>query len=174
MKELIKLLLLLSLASCSSYPNQDLVGSTFPSISGTALDGKKWNLPKDFEGKATLLLIGYRHKSQFDIDRWFIGLDMKKVIIPTFELPTIKGMFPRMFSTMIDNGMKKGIPKPIWKGVITVYKDGAKIQEFTGNENPRSSRVILINNKGEILFFHDKGFSVPALNKLIKAYKDAG
>ena len=62
--------------------------------------------------------------------------------------------------------MRKGIPKELWKGVITVYEDGEKIQQFTGNENPNNARVILINKKGTIIYFYDEGFSVAALNNL--------
>lgn len=161
----------LFLLGCSSFPNQKLVGKDFPSVVGSSLEGKDYQFPDDFKGEATLFLIGYKHKSQFDIDRWLIGLDMKQANLPTYELPTIKGMFPRMFSTQIDNGMRKGIPKPLWKGVITIYKDGGKVQEFTGNENPRSSRVILTDKNGKIVYFHDGGFSVQELNKVINTHK---
>ena len=75
-------------------------------------------------------------------------------------------MFPRMFSTYIDNGMRSGIPKPLWKGVITIYADGDKVQQFTGNERPNNARVALIDKQGKILFFYDKGFAVAALNQL--------
>jgi cytochrome oxidase Cu insertion factor (SCO1/SenC/PrrC family) len=71
-----------------------------------------------------------------------------------------------MFSTVIDNGMRAGIPKPLWKGVITIYKDGDSVQAFTGNERPNNARVILINQRGKILYFYDQGFSVEALNNL--------
>ncbi|MFK8139348.1 MAG: hypothetical protein AB8E15_13390 [Bdellovibrionales bacterium] len=171
MKLLILPLAMLLLSACTTtYPNQKLVGKNFPSVSGTSLDDKKWKIPEDFKGESVLLLIGYKHKSQFDIDRWFIGLDMKETTIPTYEVPTIQGMFPQLFSTLIDEGMRKGIPKPIWKGVITVYKDGDIIQEFTGNENPRSSRVVLLDKEGKVAYFHDSGFSVPDLNQLIQTY----
>jgi cytochrome oxidase Cu insertion factor (SCO1/SenC/PrrC family) len=62
--------------------------------------------------------------------------------------------------------MRKGIPKPLWKGVITIYKDGDKVQQFTGNVNPNNARVILINQTGKILYFYDQGFSVDALKQL--------
>lgn len=75
-------------------------------------------------------------------------------------------MVPRMFSAFIDSGMRKGIPKELWAGVITIYKDGEKVQKFTGNQNPNNTRVVLINNSGKILYFYDRGFSVDALNKL--------
>ena len=113
-----------------------------------------------------MLLIGYKQDSQFDIDRWLIGLDMTNTLVDVYELPTIQGMFPRMFSTMIDNGMRKGIPKELWKGVITIYKDGDAVQEFTGNENGNNARVALLDKEGLVLYFYDRGFSVQALNEL--------
>jgi hypothetical protein len=106
--------------------------------------------------------------TQFDIDRWLIGLDMKEVDVVAYELPAIAGMFPRMFSTKIDDGMRRGIPKELWGGVITIYKDGEKVQEFTGNENPNNARVMLLDAQGKIVYFYDRGFSVKALNELIE------
>ncbi len=158
---------LLLLSACTTqYPNQQLTGKQFPSISGESLEQSMVTIPSDFKADKTLLLIGYKQDSQFDIDRWLIGLDMAGVTLPTYELPTIAGMAPRMFSTFIDNGMRKGIPKELWGGVITIYEDGDAVQKFTGNESPNNSRVVLINSSGEILYFYDRGFSVDALNKL--------
>lgn len=157
----------LLLSACTTqYPNQQLTGKQFPSISGESLEQNMVNIPSDFKADKTLLLIGYKQDSQFDIDRWLIGLDMAGVKLPTYELPTIAGMVPRMFSTFIDSGMRKGIPKELWGGVITIYKYGEAVQKFTGNESPNNSRVVLINSSGEILYFYDRGFSVDALNKL--------
>ncbi len=154
------------LGCTTTYPNQNPVGEKFPSIKGKALDDKQWNIPEDMSGKPTLLLLGYKQNSQFDIDRWLIGLDMTKTAITVYELPTIQGMVPRMFKTSIDNGMRSGIPKPIWGSVITIYDDGTKVQKFTGNEKALNSRVILIDQQGVIKYFHDKGFSVADLNAL--------
>ena len=159
--------MVLMLSACSAqYPNQQITGKQFPTISGQSLDEKSVTIPSDFKADKTLLLIGYKQDIQFDIDRWLIGLDMTGVKLPTYELPTIAGMAPRMFSTFIDSGMRKGIPKELWGGVITIYKDGEAVQKFTGNESPNNSRVVLINSSGEILYFYDRGFSVDALNKL--------
>ena len=62
--------------------------------------------------------------------------------------------------------MRAGIPKELWKGVITLYEDGETMQAFTGNENANNARIILINKQGKILYFYDRGFSVSALNAL--------
>jgi hypothetical protein len=156
---------ILFVTGCSTqYANQTVTGQPFPAVSGESLEKQKVNIPSDFTGEYTLLLVGYKQDSQFDIDRWLIGLDMTETRVDVYEIPTIQGLFPRMFSTVIDNGMRAGIPKPLWKGVITVYKDGETIQRFTGNENANNARVVLLDKKGLILYFYDEGFSVSALN----------
>jgi hypothetical protein len=159
--------LVILVSGCSTnYSNQSVTGQAFPSVTGQNLEQEAVNIPEDFKNEFTLLLVGYKQNSQFDIDRWLIGLDMTKTQVNTYEIPTIQGLFPRMFSTMIDNGMRKGIPKPLWKGVVTVYEDGEKVQAFTGNEDANNARVILLNKKGIVIYFYDDGFSVAALNNL--------
>lgn len=155
------------LTACStSYPNQAITGQVFPSVLGQTLEQQPMVLPDDLKGKVALLLIGYKQNSQFDIDRWLIGLDMTQTQVAVYEVPTIQGLFPRMFSTFIDNGMRAGIPKPLWKGVVTVYQDGDQVQAFTGNENPNNTRVVLLDAQGKVIYFYDQGFSVDALNQL--------
>ena len=123
-------------------------------------------IAEDFKEKFTLLLIGYKQNSQFDIDRWLIALDMTETQVNAYEIPTIQGLFPQMFSTVIDNGMRAGIPKALWKGVVTVYDDGEKVQALTGNENASNARVVLLDEQGKILYFYDQGFAVAALNEV--------
>ena len=165
MRFFILLVLALMLGGCSTtYPNQDVTGQQFPPIAGQSLEREQVSIPKDFNTAVTLLLVGYKQNSQFDIDRWLIGLDMTNTEVAVYEIPTIQGMFPQMFSTVIDNGMRAGIPKELWKGVITVYQDGERVQSFTGNEQPNNARVLLIDSVGKIHYFYDRGFSVSALN----------
>ena len=47
---------------------------------------------------------------------------MTETKVDVYEIPTIQGLFPRMFSTMIDNGMRKGIPKELWKALAREYE----------------------------------------------------
>ena len=167
MRAMVLGLLTLFICGCSStYPNQSITGQVFPAVIGETLEGEQMSLPDDLNGKISLLLIGYKQDSQFDIDRWLIGLDMTETRLDVYEVPTIQGLFPRMFSTMINNGMRAGIPKSLWKGVVTVYKDGEKVQSYTGNEDPNNTRVVLLDENGTVLYFYDDGFSVEALNQL--------
>ena len=156
--------MILSITACSEdFQNRNPIGQAFPSVQGGSLDGKIWKLPKDLLGQPSLLLLGYEQESQFDIDRWLIAL----VQIKLYEVPTIKAWIPRMISGRINEGMRSGIPKELWGAVITVYKDGERLQKLTGNINPRNARIILLDGQGQIRFFTDEGFSVPGLNKLI-------
>ena len=65
-------------------------------------------------------------------------------------------------------------PKSYGVVVITIYEDGERIQAFTGNEKPNNARVVLLNRKGEVAYFYDRGFSVAALNELITRLAELG
>ena len=119
---LISLILLITTGCSTQYPNNSITGKTFPTFTGQSLEEKTIVIPTDFTGKATLLLVGYKQNSQFDIDWWLIALDMTETKVDVYEIPTIQGLFPRMFSTMIDNGMRKGIPKELWKALAREYE----------------------------------------------------
>lgn len=169
MQKLITLFILgFLLQSCANYdyPSQVVIGEKLIEFEGESLAGESSTIPQAFSGQTTLLLFGYVHKSQFDIDRWLIGLDQTNTQVAVYEIPTIKGMFPQMFSTVFDDAMREGIPKEIWQGVITVYTDGERVQKYTGNIKPKNARVLLLNSQGEVLHFYDRGFSVGALNAL--------
>lgn len=161
------------MAGCASYdyPGKVEIGAPLISFTGQSLEGETVNMPDDFAGEKTILIFGYVQDSQFDIDRWLIGLDMLEVAAPVYEIPTIKGMAPRMFSTTIDNGMRRGIPKELWKGVVTVYADGDRVQQYTGNTNPNNGRVIVLNEQGNVVYFYDRGFQVSALKEVHAFFK---
>ena len=64
-------------ASCAAYPTKDPTGHRFPNVSGKALSGERFEIPSAFEENETLLLVGYKQRAQFDIDRW-LGTSVKK------------------------------------------------------------------------------------------------
>lgn len=161
------LTLIACLAACiSSYPRRDPTGERFPSVVGTALDGTEVALPEVGKGAPMLLLIGFQQNSQFDLDRWLLSLSQTGVAVRAFEVPTIPGLVPGMFSGFIDGGMRRGIPAEDWGGVVTVYGDGGAIAKCTGNEDGLPGRVVLLDREGVVAFFHDRGFSLGALRRL--------
>jgi hypothetical protein len=154
------LVILLGLAACSSpRPNRDPTGERFPDVVGESLDGQDVNLPADLAGEKALLLVGYVQKTQFDIDRWLLGLLQSKVPVRLVEVPTIEGLLPRLASGWIDDGMRSGIPQEDWSSVVTVYRDASRITALTGETNPRNARILLLDEEGRVIWFHDRGYS---------------
>ncbi|MEQ8765670.1 MAG: hypothetical protein RL885_17230 [Planctomycetota bacterium] len=154
------LLLLFFIAACgSTTENRDPTGERFPSVVGESLSGEEMKLPGDLAGKPALLLIGYVQDAQFDLDRWLLGLMQAGVDIPLYEVPTIDGLVPGMIAGSIDEGMRSGIPKEDWGSVVTVYGDADQIVAFTGDENPRNGRIVLLDADGKVAWFHDRGYS---------------
>jgi hypothetical protein len=137
-------------------------------VTGTSLDGRTTQMPGDFAGKPVILIIGYLQKSQFDIDRWLYGLLENNIGIRVVEVPTLAGLVPGLISNVIDNGMRSGIPKEDWGGVVTVYDDASKIVDAIGNENPQNGHVVLLSSDGRILWVHDRGYSPRILLELKK------
>jgi len=150
----------------SKYTQRDPSGERFPSVVGTSLQGTEYRIPEAFAGEPVLLLVGYEQDSQFDLDRWLLGLTQVGIQVRAYELPTIPGLAPRVFRGTIDKGMRSGIPSEDWGAVLTVYGDGDKIARFTGNENKLPGRVILLDAEGRVIFFHDRGYSVGTLQRL--------
>ena len=150
-----------SQTACSSpYPNQNPVGQTFPTVTGESLEEVKTTLPDEFAGEPAILLIGYKQRAQFDIDRWIMGLIQARTEARIVEVPTIPGLVPSMASGWIDDGMRAGIPKEDWSAVVTLYGDAAKpVAKLTGTESGNNARVLLLDKQGEIVWFWDQGYS---------------
>ncbi len=155
------------LSACSStYPRRDPLGQPFPRVEGQALDGTAVTLPNVGAGQPMLLLIGYQQNTQFDLDRWLLALSQSNWTTKTYEVPTLPGLMPGMFSGFIDGGMRRGIPQEDWGGVVTLYGDATQVAEFTGNDDGLPGRVLLLDKDGRVVFFHDRGFSLGTLAKL--------
>lgn len=155
------LLALLLASSCaSSIPRRSPLGERFPSVAGTSLAGDEVRLPDDFAGAPVVLLVGYEMKTQFDLDRWILGLLQAGTPVALVEVPTIPGLLPGAFAGKIDQGMQSGIPSEDWGSVVTLYRgDASAVAAFTGNEGPRNGRVLLLDRQGVVRWFHDRGYS---------------
>ncbi len=159
---------LLSVTACSTtIDNRDPVGETLPTVASETLEGEVLLLPLN---EPSVLLLGYVQDAQFDADRWLIGLLQTNPPVRIFEVPTIPGLFPSMFASRIDGGMRNGIPNEDWGSVATVYgEDAERLVELTGNHRPRNMRVLLLDETGTIRWFHDRGFSASKLLELDEA-----
>jgi hypothetical protein len=155
---IISSILLLACSSTVTAP-ATIIDKPFPRVNGNSLDKAAVTIPDSYLGRATLLLIGYEQKAQFDIDRWILGLLQADVAVQIVEVPTIAGMVPQMVQQFIDSGMRSGIPKQDWASVVTVYEDAPKIIAALGNERPRSAYAVLLDKSGRIVWAANQGYS---------------
>jgi hypothetical protein len=148
-------------ASCSSaIPRRDPLGERFPTVSGQSLEAEVVVLPEALAGSPAVLLIGYKQNTQFDLDRWILGLLQAETPVRFLEVPTIPGMVPGMISGYIDDGMRSGIPTEDWGVVVTLYGDDAsRIANWTGTKDGLNGRIVLLDSDGVARWFHDRGYS---------------
>lgn len=159
----------LAAAACRSgpMPTELVAGGQLPSVRGEALDGREWRLPEDLAGAPALLLVGFEMESQFDCDRWLLGLIQAATPIKVLEVPTIPGMVPGLFAGAIDSGMREGIPAEDWAVVVTLYGDDAKeLFAFTGGRSDRNARVLLLDATGRLVWHHERGYSARVMADL--------
>jgi hypothetical protein len=149
-------------SGCSStVANRNPTGTVFPTVTGRVLDGGTVTLPDDLgdSERPVVLIVAYDQDAQFDVDRWLLGLLQAELDVAIYEVPTVKGLVPGLIADRIDEGMRSGIPEEDWASVVTVYDDAEKIVAFTGNEDPLNARVMLLDDVGRVVWFHDDGYS---------------
>ena len=162
--------LLLFTPGCSSTsPRRDPTGEMFPEVTGMSLEGDAVSMPGDFAGEPVILLVGYLQETQFDLDRWLMGLLMAEAPVRFYEVPTIPSLSASAVSGWIDDGMRSGIPEEDWGAVVTCYgSDAGPIAELTGTESGRNTRVLLLDAEGRVAWFHDRGFSARLALELVE------
>ena len=157
----LSLAVLLGVTSCSSpIPNRNPVGDAFPSVVGESLEKEEVRFPEAVAGEVAVLLVGYKQNTQFDIDRWVLGLMQAGASARMVEVPTIPSLAASFASGWIDEGMRSGIPEEDWGAVVTVYGSAAEpIARFTGTERGRNARVLVLDASGQVRWFSDTGYS---------------
>jgi len=163
--------ILLMAPGCSSpRPNRIPVGEVFPTVAGRSLEGDPVELPAAYAGAPVVLVVGYLQKTQFDIDRWILGLLQSGVDVRIVEVPTIPGLVPGLASGWIDEGMRSGIPPEDWGSVVTLYGRAADpVAAFTGTEGGRNGRVLLLDGEGRVAWFADEGYAPREMMELAAA-----
>ena len=157
-------------------PNRAPLGQPFPGVEGTSLSGVATRLPDDCGGGLCVLLVGYTRASQFDIDRWLLGLNQLATPVRVIEVPTIPGLVPGLFADQIDGGMRRGIPREDWPAVVTLYDDAERVTTFLGTEGKDNARVVLLDPQGRVVWIQDRGYSatlVSELDRLVRAQSGA-
>jgi ATP10 protein len=127
--------------------------TVFPSVSGSNLEQRKFNLPQDFEGKLNLIALAFEQWQQTDVNSWLPTVSNLSGLYSEFrfyELPTLT-QFNGLFQNFIDGGMRSGIPdKSTREATITLYLDRAAFMKSLGIPDTKAIVLLLVDNTGKI------------------------
>lgn len=133
----------------------------FPTLSSTALDGRKVTLPDDCTDHVTLVFIAFRREAQSMIDSWaepfeeVFGADPRVLV---YEVPMIGSLTGRLMGGFIDAGMRSGIPDARHRYVVTWYGNSERYKNILGMDDLSAAYLFLLDKNGRIRW-RGKGFS---------------
>ena len=127
----------------------------FPTVHGSNLLRQKMMLPQDFKGELNLVIVPFLQWQQSEVDSWvpwIVEMEAKYPGFLYYELPTIENR-NIVFKTFINEGMRAGIPNPLTRErTITLYLDKADFQKTLDMPDEEHIYLLLLGNKGNILF----------------------
>jgi len=126
----------------------------FPNVSGSSLDGKRFNLPRDLKGKVNIMIIAFRREQTDIIEQW--ATPLKEIMkadpsLKVYELPTLsRGYSP--FRWWIDGGMRAGIvDEEARRRTITIYTNKRDFKVQLGIPNEETIYIFLVGEDGRII-----------------------
>ena len=137
------------------------INPLFPTLSSTALDGRKVTLPDDCTGHVTLIFIAFRREAQSMIDSWAgpfyeaFGADPGVLV---YEIPMIGSLAGRLMGGFIDAGMRSGIPEARHPYVVTWYGTYKRYRNILGMDDLSAAYLFLLDKNGRIRW-RGQGFS---------------
>jgi hypothetical protein len=133
----------------------------FPKVSGSNLEGRKYQLPDDLEGEINLLFIPFQRWHQEWVDSWVPLAKELQAKVPGlryYELPTLPRMNP-LYRMSLDMGMKMGIPdQAAREATITLYLDKDAYRKALRIPTENTVVVMLVDRAGTILWRTEGAF----------------
>jgi len=137
------------------------IGTKFPEIIAESLAKTRESIPESAKGKVALISVAFLRESQPQLDSWLEPFTEKYGSTQGFtfyEVPMISSGYKFMRS-VIDGGMRAGIPKEKHKNVVTMYGDVEKYMNALGLDS-RFGYAFLLDQEG-IIQWQGQGFSTP-------------
>jgi len=160
-------------------------GEVFPSMETETLTNEFISVPKDIQGKYTIIGLAFSKKSEQDLKTWFNPIFetflQKKENPGLFDVSyDVNGLFIPMFSGAkraaygkVMKKMKQGLDKRLqphvvfYKGTIANYK---KELNFQGKDVPY---FYVLNPEAEIVYHTSGRYSNSKMQEIVNAVQDA-
>lgn len=143
----------LTLAPATSAAQQ--VGMRFPDVTGRNLEGREFNLPADFAGGRSIVLVAFRQRQQREVDSWMPELSALRAAdagLEVYEIPTLSSGWTPLRG-WIDGGMARGITDQAVREVtVTLYINKRPFKEALGITSEGTIHVLLLDGDGRVTF----------------------
>ena len=126
----------------------------FKDMKGRTLSGQNVTLPDYFSKRLTFIAFGFDREHQAKIDQImkpFVARYQNHDTIFYMEIPMIGASFS-WFSSFIENGMRKGIPKSFHSHTMSYYKDLKPYLSHYKLINKKEPFFILIDSNNQIIW----------------------
>jgi hypothetical protein len=147
----------------------------FPAVTGSNLQRKKCNLPRDLQGELNVVLIAFQQWQQTQVDTWIPfarQLEESHPGIRYYELPTIRPLNV-LARTFINEGMRAGIPDPLARErTITLYVDKNTFRQALQLPGEDDIYVLLLDRQGQVLWRTEGAFSEEKGESLAAAIRE--
>lgn len=159
------------------YSNAQIIGKTFPDMTGETVEDKKVNLPQDTKGKFTLLGLAYSKKSEDELNTWFnpifekfiqktnglmggMGYDVNVYFVPMFT-----GVNAAATGTAKKKAAKSIDPQLLpyilfYKGELKTYKEAL---DFEKKDVPY---FFVLDAEGKIVFATSGAYSDDKMDEI--------
>tara|TARA_B100000787_G_scaffold125448_1_gene94682 strand:+ start:334 stop:843 length:510 start_codon:yes stop_codon:yes gene_type:complete len=143
----------------------------FPLLTADDLNGRSLNLPADFPGTPTIVLIAYKRNQQPSIDAWVERLGLRENEGPAWvELPVV-GRGAAFFRSFVDKGMRSGITSLGMRArTITIYSSRSAFNLALGIAGRREIYVALVDPDGTVHALIKGDVTETKVQKLRAAY----
>ena len=148
----------------------------FPSVSGSNLSRKKFQLPYDFEGKLNLVFIPFQQSQQWTINTWVdfaAQLEKEHHHFRAYEIPTLQSMNP-LSQKLINEGMRTGIQDQRMRDkVITLYTEKSTFRRSLGIPNENEVFVFLVDRSGNVFWRSSGALTAEKKQSLLQSMEQA-
>ena len=157
--------LLLAAAGASTAAAQSAVEHRFPTMQAATLGGRKVSLPRDFGGRANLVLVAFKREQQALVEGWMPAAERLAAARPGlryYELPTL-GRGLTLIRPVIDGGMRSGIPDAAARDrTITLYTNVDAFRTALGLAGTRTIYALLLDEAGVVRWRAEGAFTEAA------------
>ena len=134
----------------------------FPEIEGSNLEGRKYILPQDLNGKLNVVIMPFLREQQETVDQWvffLVELVQKQPELRFYEIPTLQAR-DKYFQMAVDEAMRAGIPdKSARERTITIYTNREEFLPKLSVDGLEIIQIFLLNKKGQILWRSEGEFT---------------